>query len=140
MWMGIICLAAEVGVALAVKQWLEARKTLKGIDENSRKLHPPLTMAHAFYANMGGIAVLELHAHEETGEGTGAEAARLSNDTNQEITTAPTPAQNENRPASMMEDIDYVNDLEKKASSNDGVTSKWRISKYWVCNLGKKQS
>jgi len=52
-WMAIICVAPEVGVALAVQQWLVAREWLKRHDMKA----PEYTIAHAFYANMGGIVL-----------------------------------------------------------------------------------
>ncbi|RYP12482.1 hypothetical protein DL765_007281 [Monosporascus sp. GIB2] len=47
-WMGVISIAPELGVALAVKQWESARKSAY------RESH---TMTHAFYAQMGGIVL-----------------------------------------------------------------------------------
>jgi hypothetical protein len=45
--MGIIAIAPEIGVAIAVKQYLEAM---------SSKKHS-WSMVHAFYTNMGGFAI-----------------------------------------------------------------------------------
>jgi hypothetical protein len=47
-WMGIMAIAPELGVAIAVRQYLEARKGLRG---------SKWSIAHGFYANMGGYAV-----------------------------------------------------------------------------------
>ena len=52
-WMAIICVAPEVGVALAVKQRLLAGRSLKDYDMEARGY----TIAHAFYAHMGGIVL-----------------------------------------------------------------------------------
>lgn len=54
-WMIVIVIGPEFGVAMAFKQFMEARHDLaiaKDIfpDEN-------LTLTHAFYANMGGFAI-----------------------------------------------------------------------------------
>ncbi|KAK3370969.1 hypothetical protein B0T24DRAFT_680108 [Lasiosphaeria ovina] len=68
-WMLIISIAPEVGVALAVKQWRNARRTLKettGRDKDSR-----LTMAHAFLTNMGGVVMRYIiipHPHKTQSE------------------------------------------------------------------------
>lgn len=56
--MAFIALAPELGVALAAKQYMEARRELKEFtkalpDEVAQKY----TMAHAFYVQMGGVVV-----------------------------------------------------------------------------------
>ncbi|KAK0704297.1 hypothetical protein B0H67DRAFT_521349 [Lasiosphaeris hirsuta] len=54
-WMGVICLAPEAGVGLAVNQYLAAREAR---DKANRAMpDDKFTMAHAFYANMGGITI-----------------------------------------------------------------------------------
>ncbi|KAG4255649.1 hypothetical protein FPRO03_04598 [Fusarium proliferatum] len=57
-WMAFIALAPEFGVALAAKQYMDARRELKEFtkalpDEAAQKY----TMAHAFYVQMGGVVV-----------------------------------------------------------------------------------
>ncbi|KAI1063883.1 hypothetical protein LB506_005845 [Fusarium annulatum] len=57
-WMAFIALAPEFGVALAAKQYMDARRELKEFtkalpDEAEQKY----TMAHAFYVQMGGVVV-----------------------------------------------------------------------------------
>ena len=52
-WMGIISVAPEVGVALSVWQWLEARRVVKEMGD-------PYTMSHAFLFNMGGVISREV--------------------------------------------------------------------------------
>ncbi|KAK3348666.1 hypothetical protein B0T25DRAFT_457680 [Lasiosphaeria hispida] len=54
-WMGVICLAPEAGVGLAVNQYLAAREARN--KANRDMPGDKFTMAHAFYANMGGIAI-----------------------------------------------------------------------------------
>ncbi|RYP67005.1 hypothetical protein DL771_007501 [Monosporascus sp. 5C6A] len=56
MWMGLISIAPELGVALAVKQWETARASANG---------KPYTMTHAFYAQMGGIVLRVVKALPE---------------------------------------------------------------------------
>lgn len=58
LWMAFIALAPEFGVALATKQYIEARRELKEFtkalpDEVAQKY----TMAHAFYVHMGGVVI-----------------------------------------------------------------------------------
>ncbi|KAK0613204.1 hypothetical protein B0T14DRAFT_275320 [Immersiella caudata] len=53
MWMGIISVAPEMGVALSVEQWLEARKA-------SKHFGGACTMSHAFFFNMGGVVLREV--------------------------------------------------------------------------------
>jgi len=53
MWMGIISVAPEVGVALSVEQWLEARSV-------SSYAGARCTMSHAFFFNMGGVILREV--------------------------------------------------------------------------------
>ncbi|KAK3386829.1 hypothetical protein B0H63DRAFT_468447 [Podospora didyma] len=48
-WMVLISIAPEFGVGVAAHEWLEARETLREVNRDD------LSMAHAFYANMGGI-------------------------------------------------------------------------------------
>lgn len=55
MWMLIICLAPEFAVAAAITQWKEAREQLA---EAKRHISTTrFTLAHAFFANMGGIVL-----------------------------------------------------------------------------------
>ena len=49
-WMGVIVIAPEVGVALAVKEHSEAK-------ELCSRMGNGWTMTHAFYTNMGGFAL-----------------------------------------------------------------------------------
>ncbi len=51
MWMGIISIAPELGVAIAVQQWVEATGASK---------RTGCTMAQAFFANMGGLILREV--------------------------------------------------------------------------------
>jgi hypothetical protein len=64
MWMGIISIAPEMGVALALKQRLEAQKTLEKARTsfnakklNKKGIYVEYSMAHAFYIKMGGITL-----------------------------------------------------------------------------------
>jgi len=54
-WMIIVVIGPEFGVAMAFKQFMEARKDLA----RAKKIFPDekLTLTHAFYANMGGFAI-----------------------------------------------------------------------------------
>jgi hypothetical protein len=54
-WMGIAVIAPEFGVAMAVNQYLEARKSVRAMKEACPR--DEWTMAHAFYADMGGFVV-----------------------------------------------------------------------------------
>ncbi|RYO81790.1 hypothetical protein DL766_004651 [Monosporascus sp. MC13-8B] len=56
MWMGLISIAPELGVALAVKQWEAARESAYG---------ESYTMTHSFYAQMGGIVLRVVRALPE---------------------------------------------------------------------------
>lgn len=62
MWMVTICIAPEVGVVMAFEQWRQARETLRKVygDEYPEKF----SMAHAFFANMGGIVIREVSLRE----------------------------------------------------------------------------
>ncbi|KAF4459112.1 hypothetical protein FALBO_14133 [Fusarium albosuccineum] len=57
-WMGFIAIAPEFGVGLAMRQYLDARKDLNLVQTESSHRH--FTMVHAFYAQMGGIALYEI--------------------------------------------------------------------------------
>lgn len=58
-WMVVIALAPEVGVAAAVEQYINAREDRRTAEERAalRGGGGPFSMAHAFYANMGGFAL-----------------------------------------------------------------------------------
>ncbi|KAK1752040.1 hypothetical protein QBC47DRAFT_389503 [Echria macrotheca] len=56
MWMGIISVAPELGVAVSVKEWKEARSDLKWMSRSG--VH--CTMPHAFLFNMGGVIIREV--------------------------------------------------------------------------------
>lgn len=51
MWMAIIVLAPEIGVALAAREYLNARRLQKAVGS------PAFTLTHAFFVSMGGFAV-----------------------------------------------------------------------------------
>ncbi|KAJ3540686.1 hypothetical protein NM208_g4950 [Fusarium decemcellulare] len=57
-WMGFIAIVPEFGVGLATRQYLDARKDLNLVQTESSHRH--FTMVHAFYAQMGGIAIYEI--------------------------------------------------------------------------------
>lgn len=63
MWMGLISIAPELGVAVSVKQWLAARQISKEMGE-------PCTVSHAFLFEMGGVILREVT------EGSSAEAPK----------------------------------------------------------------
>lgn len=48
-----ICLAPEIGVAVAVAQWLKVREELSRVNANSESARK-FTMTQAFFAKMGG--------------------------------------------------------------------------------------
>ncbi|KAK3997189.1 hypothetical protein QBC44DRAFT_280780 [Cladorrhinum sp. PSN332] len=58
-WMAIICLAPEVGVALAVSQWQKAQKALhQSVKTSGPKFNDlSFSRSHAFFAEMGGILI-----------------------------------------------------------------------------------
>ncbi|KAK2931765.1 hypothetical protein FoTM2_009281 [Fusarium oxysporum f. sp. vasinfectum] len=62
-WMTVIALAPEFGVALAAKQYMDARRELKEFTKAlSNEVAQKYTMAHAFYVQMGGIIIYETSA------------------------------------------------------------------------------
>ncbi|EXA32332.1 hypothetical protein FOVG_16376 [Fusarium oxysporum f. sp. pisi HDV247] len=66
-WMTVIALAPEFGVALAARQYMEARRDLKTFRRHlSSKATQKYTMAHAFYVQMGGIVIYEPSPHTES--------------------------------------------------------------------------
>ncbi|KAH7151570.1 hypothetical protein DER46DRAFT_650608 [Fusarium sp. MPI-SDFR-AT-0072] len=83
-WMTFIALAREFGVALAARQYVEVRRDLKTfrrplsskalvsvrmmeLDEHLTTFSAQkYTMAHAFYVQMGGIAIYEPSPHTES--------------------------------------------------------------------------
>ncbi|RBR10408.1 hypothetical protein FVER53590_25505 [Fusarium verticillioides] len=59
-WMTFIALAPEFGVALAAKQYIDARRELKEFTKAlSHDVARRYTMAHAFYVQMGGVVICE---------------------------------------------------------------------------------
>jgi len=56
-WMAVICLAPEVGVGLAARQWTDARKHLRRVNNGRENAVARLSMAHAFYAAMGAVVI-----------------------------------------------------------------------------------
>ncbi|PNP76677.1 hypothetical protein FNYG_10096 [Fusarium nygamai] len=57
-WMMFIALAPEFGVALAAKQYMDARRDLKAFTKDlPNEVAQKYTMTHAFYAQMGGIVI-----------------------------------------------------------------------------------
>jgi len=69
-WMLTICLAPEIGVAVAVAQWLKVREELSRVNANSESARK-FTMTQAFFAKMGGIVVRDV-LMEDAGEDSGA--------------------------------------------------------------------
>ncbi|KAF4963431.1 hypothetical protein FSARC_8564 [Fusarium sarcochroum] len=68
MW--FVAVAPSIGVALAVKQYMEARRELKNFRERtSRGRLDDYTMAHAFYVKMGGIVVYDMLPRRSINEG-----------------------------------------------------------------------
>ncbi|KAK3361983.1 hypothetical protein B0T24DRAFT_690596, partial [Lasiosphaeria ovina] len=63
-WMVVICLAPEIGVTLAVKQWQDARGVLKVANGDEYSDKEKLSMVHAFFANMGGFVIRHVPAAE----------------------------------------------------------------------------
>ncbi|KAM5520567.1 hypothetical protein FOXYSP1_14457 [Fusarium oxysporum f. sp. phaseoli] len=62
-WMTVIALAPEFGVALAAKQYMDARRELKEFTKAlSNEVAQKYTMPHAFYVQMGGIIIYETSA------------------------------------------------------------------------------
>lgn len=61
-WMAIMIIAPEAGVGIAVMQFMDARQSLK----SAQNLFPDmkLTLTHAFYARMGGFALLVKESDE----------------------------------------------------------------------------
>ncbi|KAF5618415.1 hypothetical protein F25303_13030 [Fusarium sp. NRRL 25303] len=66
-WMTVIALVPEFGVALAARQYMEARRELK---EFTKALSPDVAqryaMAHAFYVQMGGVVIYGPPAHQSS--------------------------------------------------------------------------
>ncbi|CZR37733.1 uncharacterized protein FPRO_07076 [Fusarium proliferatum ET1] len=67
LWMTFIALAPEFGVALATRQYMDARRELKEFtkalpDEVAQRY----TMIHAFYVQMGGIIIYEPSTESES--------------------------------------------------------------------------
>ncbi|KAM0242952.1 hypothetical protein ACHAP5_007062 [Fusarium lateritium] len=61
LWMCGIALAPEFGVALAVQQYVNARKDLEIANKGrSKGLKQEYTMTHAFYVQMGGIVIYDV--------------------------------------------------------------------------------
>ncbi|KAI1011708.1 hypothetical protein LB503_004798 [Fusarium chuoi] len=57
-WMTVIALAPEFGVALAAKQYMDARRELREFTEAlSPDIAQRYTMTHAFYVQMGGVVI-----------------------------------------------------------------------------------
>ena len=56
-WMAVICLAPEVGVGLAARQWTDARKHLRRVNNGRENAVARLSMAHALYAAMGAVVI-----------------------------------------------------------------------------------
>jgi hypothetical protein len=68
--MGIVVIAPEFGVALAVDQYLEARKSVQKMKDMCPR--DEWTMTHAFYANMGGFVATFSPLLPEESEGLGS--------------------------------------------------------------------
>jgi len=62
LWMALICFAPEIGVGIAARQYVEAREARDEANAKAKKegLSERSTLAHAFYANMGGIVVRQV--------------------------------------------------------------------------------
>ncbi|KAG5659532.1 hypothetical protein KAF25_002091 [Fusarium avenaceum] len=61
LWMCCIALAPEVGVSIALREYIEAHKDLKKANKRRPKeLKQKYTMTHAFYAQMGGIVIYDI--------------------------------------------------------------------------------
>ncbi|KAK0706130.1 hypothetical protein B0T26DRAFT_679854 [Lasiosphaeria miniovina] len=81
-WMLIISIAPEVGVALAMKQWHNARSTLE--ETTRRDKDSRLTMAHAFLTNMGGVVMRNIFiSHPDVGHKAQSEKAEQPDVTNE---------------------------------------------------------
>lgn len=52
----LVILGPDIGVGLAISQYLDAKRLLADINANGGNW----TMVHAFYANMGGFAAQSL--------------------------------------------------------------------------------
>ncbi|SPJ79520.1 uncharacterized protein FTOL_07911 [Fusarium torulosum] len=73
LWMCCIAVAPEVGVSLAVLQYVKASKDLKNANTGrSRGQKQEYTMAHAFYVQMGGIVVYDVPQPFAAQQGQGA--------------------------------------------------------------------
>ncbi|KAJ0138408.1 hypothetical protein HZ326_18646 [Fusarium oxysporum f. sp. albedinis] len=81
-WMTVIALGPEFGVALAAKQYMDARQELKEFTKalsNEVLVAQKYTMAHAFYVQMGGIVIYETSAESSIIGGDSARNLRSSN-------------------------------------------------------------
>jgi hypothetical protein len=83
--MGVMALAPEVVVSIAVKQFLEARQALRSAGRGS------FTLTHAFFALMGGFVLrVYIYEHEELQDRP---------DTGMIVVTKPTQACDESKTA-----------------------------------------
>jgi len=79
-WMILICLAPEIGVGIAATQYLRARtaRDKANAEAETKGLSERFTMAHAFFANMGGIAVRQVPLQDLQIRGDEAEGAKTT--------------------------------------------------------------
>ncbi|KAF5571655.1 hypothetical protein FPHYL_240, partial [Fusarium phyllophilum] len=80
-WMTFIALAPEFGVAIAARQYREARRELKEFKQDiSNEYARKFTMAHSFYVQMGGVVIFEPSPHSSPIEENSASNLQSNNE------------------------------------------------------------
>jgi hypothetical protein len=81
-WMCLIALAPEIGVVMAIDQFVKARK----MNNKFQRLH--FTLAHCFYALMGGFVIAVPRSRDDNQEGitnTTQDSGHLSSENDVDI-------------------------------------------------------
>ncbi|KAF5982135.1 hypothetical protein FCOIX_3899 [Fusarium coicis] len=80
-WMTFIALAPEFGVALAAKQYMDARMDLKEFTKAlSKEVAKKYTITHAFYVQMGGVVIYGPSSQSPQDSATNVQSGNLVTD------------------------------------------------------------